>query len=143
MTKTIVKFSLLSLLTLAIAGLPGRVGAQDHSTPPGKENKEKKPNGMQFHGKLKAVDATAKTITVDELTLRITSETKIIKGANPATFADLAVGENVNGAYKKADDGTLQALKIHVGVKQGPGHPKEGSSPGHPKSGGPESDRPQ
>jgi hypothetical protein len=131
MTKSILKFSLLSLLTLAIAGLPGRVGAQDHSGPPAKEHKEKKPGVMPFHGKVKAVDATAKTITVDELTLQITSETKIIKGAGPATLADLAVGEIVNGAYKKAADGTLQALKIHVGAKEGPGHPKEGQGPAH------------
>ena len=132
MTKSILKFSLLSLMTLALAGLPGRVGAQDHSGPPvekeKKEHKEKKPNGMQFHGKLKAVDATAKTITVDELTLQMTSETKIMKGPNPATLADLVVGENVNGAYKKADDGTLQALKVHLGGKQGPGHPKKSES---------------
>jgi hypothetical protein len=126
MTKSILKFSLLSLMTLAVVGLPGRVGAQEHQTPPveKKEAKEKKQGTLPFHGKLKAVDTTAKTITVGELTFHITAETKMTKGSAAATLADAKVGENVNGAYRKVEDGSLQATKIHLGAKEGSGHPK-------------------
>jgi hypothetical protein len=127
MSKSILKISLLSLMTLAVAGLQGRVEAQDHQTPPleKKEAKERKPGKLPFHGKLKAVDTTAKTITVGELTFHVTAETKITKGDGAATLADAAVGENVNGAYRKAEDGSLHATKIHFGAKEGAGHPKK------------------
>jgi hypothetical protein len=120
-------FSLLSLMTLAVAGLQGRVGAQDHQAPPveKKEAREKKPGTLPFHGKLKAVDSTAGTITVGELTLRITPETKLTRGGNKAALTDGVVGENVSGAYKKTEEGTLQATKVHFGAKEGQGHPKK------------------
>jgi hypothetical protein len=134
MTKSMLKFSLLGLMTLAVAGLQGRVEAQDTQKPPPEkmEGKEKKPGNVPFHGKLKAVDSTAKTITVGTLTVQITSETRISKTGNtPATLADAVVGEEVGGAYRKTDDGKLNATKVHFGSKDngegqaGHSHPKK------------------
>jgi hypothetical protein len=127
MTKSILKFSLLSLLTLAVAGLQGGVQAQDSQTPPPpkREVKGKKAGTIPFHGKLKAVDSTAKTITVGELSIQITSETKITKAGNAATLAEGVVGEEISGAYKKTEDGKLHATKIHFGPKESTGHSKK------------------
>lgn len=127
MTKSILKYSLLGLMTLAVTGLQGRVQAQDSQTPPPekREVKERKAGTLPFHGKLKAVDTTAKTITVGELTIQITSETKITKTGNAATLADGVVGEDVNGAYKKAGDGKLNATKVRFGPKENTGHARK------------------
>jgi hypothetical protein len=72
---------------------------------------------MPFHGKLKAVDKAAETITVGELVIAITSDTKIWKDGKPAILADGVVDEPVSGAYKKAADGKLDATKITFGKK--------------------------
>lgn len=74
---------------------------------------------LPFHGKLKAVDKAAKTISVGEMTLQITSETTITKDGKPATLDDGVVGENVGGSYTKGEDGKLTAGKLHFGAKPG------------------------
>jgi hypothetical protein len=123
-------FSLLGLMTLAVAGLQGRVEAQDHQAPPveKKEAREKKAGTLPFHGKLKAVDHQAKTIAVGDLTIQITSETKITKAGNPATLTDGVVGEEVNGAYRRTEDGKLNATKLHFGPKEGTSRSKKGEA---------------
>lgn len=122
MTKSILKFAVLSLLAVAIAGMPGPLRAQStnkHTT--AKETKAKKaPASTPFHGKLTAVDKIAKTITVGEnkLVIQVTSETRISKSEKPAVLEDGVVGEIVSGAYKKADDGKLHATMITYGAKE-------------------------
>ncbi len=127
MTKSILKLSLLSLLALSITGLPGRVHAQDNQNPAveKKETKEKKPGAVPFHGKLKAVDNTVKTIAVGKLTIQITSETKITKAGKPAVLEDGIVGEEVGGAYQKTEDGKLDATSVRFGPKPAKGPSKE------------------
>ena len=112
MIKSILKLSLLGLLAVAVMGTPVTLLAQ---APPA----VKKPNArpVPFHGKLKAVDSTAKTISVGEQTIQVTSETKITKTGKPATLADGTVGEEVTGAYRKTDDGKMDAVTIHFGPK--------------------------
>jgi hypothetical protein len=119
MTNSILKLCLLSLLAIAVEGLPVHVCAQDSQEPAMEkaESGARKPAVTPFHGKLKAVDGTAGTITVDKRTIRITSETKIIKAGKPATLDDAVAGEEVGGAYKKAEDGTLSATTVRFGPK--------------------------
>jgi hypothetical protein len=111
MTKSILKFSLLGLLAIAVAGMPVVLHAQQ--TPDLK--KPAKP--LPFHGKLKAVDSTAKTISVGEQTIQITSDTKITKAGKPATLADGTVGDEVAGSYHKTEDGKLNASMVRFGPK--------------------------
>jgi len=75
----------------------------------------------KFYGVISAVDATAKTFTVDDKTYAITSETAITKAADgsAATMADVVVGQTARGSYHKAEDGTLNVTKMRLGKKSG------------------------
>ena len=119
MTKLMLKTSLLAMLAVAVAGWPVCASATDTNAPAieKKEPKTKKSSVLPFHGKLKAVDKTAKTISVGERMFQITSETKISKSDKPAMLEDGVVGEDVSGAYKKGDDGKLTATLVHFGPK--------------------------
>ena len=122
MRKSILKLGLLSWLTLAVVVPQGRVMAQDNQNEkPASgqtEAKEKKSGTLPFHGKLKAVDRSAKTIEVGELTLQITPDTKITRAGKPAALEDVTVGEEVGGAYKKNEDGKLNVTKVRFGPKE-------------------------
>jgi Cu/Ag efflux protein CusF len=114
--KSMFKFGLLGALAIAIAAMPVQAQAQTNSMAP--EKKASKRAGLlPFHGKLKAVDSKAKTISVGEMTIQVTSETKIFKAGKPATLADGVVGEDVSGSYKKADDGKLTAVRVTFGPR--------------------------
>ena len=118
MTKPTLKLLLLALLAVAIAGLPMNVRAKDTNAPAAEKKvaKTKKSATLPIHGKLKAVDKTAKTVSLGEQTLQITSETKISKGDKPATLDDGVVGEEISGAYRKGEDGKLTATKLRFGA---------------------------
>jgi len=124
MTTSILKLSLLGLLTVALSGLPLGAIAKDTNAAPAavekkavKEAKPKKTSTLPIHGKLKSVDKTAKTISIGEQTLHITSETIITKAGKPATLEDGVVGEEVSATYKKGDDGKLTTIKVRFGAK--------------------------
>lgn len=116
MNKFILKFSLLGLLAIAVAGTPVGLRAQTNSATQPTEKKIFK-RALPFHGKLKGIDNTAKTISVGELTLQITSETKIVKAGKPAELADGTVGDEVAGAYRKDDEGKLNVLSLRFAPK--------------------------
>lgn len=116
MTKSILKFSLLGLMAIAVAGTPVMLRAQDAPAAAA----PKKARALPFHGKIEALDATAKTITIGKETIQITSETKITKGGKPATLADAAVGDDTGGAYRKDADGKLNAVSLRIGPKPAP-----------------------
>jgi hypothetical protein len=116
MKNSLLKFSLLGLLAVAIAA-PVSLRAQTTNKPPATEKKASKRTTVPFHGKLKAIDNTAKTISVGNETLQVTSQTTITKDGKPAELEDGVVGENVTGAYKKDAEGKLNAVSIHFGAK--------------------------
>ena len=115
--KSLSKLSLATVLALAITGMS--VHAQNTNAPEkkAKHTETARQGIVPFHGKLKAVDNTAKAISVGEMTISITSDTKIVKAGKPATLADGVVGEDVGGAYKKSQDGKLTAISIRFGAK--------------------------
>jgi hypothetical protein len=119
MSKSLLKLSILGCLCIAVAGLP--IGARGQATnAPAtkmKEAKAKKPSTLPMNGKLKAVDKTARTISVGTRTFQVTAETRISKGELPATLDDSVVGEAVSGAYQKGENGKLTALSLHFGPK--------------------------
>ena len=69
---------------------------------------------LPFHGKIVAVDTNAMTFTVGATTFSVGSTTRIFKGGKPAVLADIPVGENVSGSYKKDNDGKATALLVRV-----------------------------
>jgi hypothetical protein len=120
MTKNMSKITILSLFAAALVAMPVLSRAEGTNAPsasgqtaPAKAKK----NNPPFHGNLKAVDTSAKTLTVGTLTLQITSDTKITKDGQPAALSDGVVGEPVRGAYTKTADGKLNAVVVHFGVK--------------------------
>jgi hypothetical protein len=125
MLKSILRISAVGLLAAAIAGLPLRAMAQTTNKPATtkKATKDqtdsaaKKKAAHPFHGKLAAVDQTAKTIKVGESIYQITSETKIVKAGKPATLADGVVGEEVGGYAKPTEDGKMAATSVRFGPK--------------------------
>lgn len=126
--KNLVKYASLSLLAAALAFTPTLSRAQDAATnapamAPADGSttnaaptvKKKKGGGLPFHGKIATLDASAGTLTVGELSLTITSKTKISTNNVPATLDDFKVGDSVSGYYKKTADGTLNLTTLRLG----------------------------
>lgn len=115
MNKSILKFSLLGLLAIAVAGTPVVLHAQNATT---NASLKKLTNRiLPFHGKLKAVDKNAKTISIGNETIQITSATKISRSGKPATLEDGVVGDEAAGAYKKDAAGKLDAVSLRFAPK--------------------------
>jgi hypothetical protein len=114
--------TLVIVLGLAIS-LFGSTALQAQSTnKPAASKKTDQKDGTHksahpFHGKLAAVDKTAKTITVGKSVYQITSETKIQKNGNPATLDDGAVGEEASGYVKPMEGGKMYASSLTFGPK--------------------------
>src|SRR5690242_12778882 len=119
MLKSTIKICVLGLLATAIIGMPVQLNAQSTNKPATEktEPKTNKKGAIPFHGKLKSVDKAAKTITVGEHTIQITSETKIMKDGKPATLEDGVIDETVAGAYRMTDDGKFHATAVRFGAK--------------------------
>ena len=88
-------------------------GSTTNTPPP--MHKKKKGAGLPFHGKIATIDASAGTFTVGELSLTVTSTTKITTNGVPATLDDFKVDDSVAGYYKKAADGTLNVSTLRLG----------------------------
>lgn len=91
-----------------------RTDATTATTPKAGHNKSRV---LPFHGKLKAVDVAAETVSIGTRTFEINSDTIIIKDGKPATLADGVVGDETGGAYKKTEDGKLIITKLRFGAK--------------------------
>jgi Cu/Ag efflux protein CusF len=113
----ILKFSLVTLLAIAVTAMPVALHAQ--TTPASNKPAPHKISNapLPFHGKVKSIDNSAKTISLVKETLQITSDTKILKMGKPATLTDLEVGDNVAGSYKKEADGKLSVISLRIGPK--------------------------
>ena len=125
MMKSILKFGSVSLLAVAVAMTPLQLCAQSTNKPAAErksasgktEPAAKKKAAHPFHGKLAAIDKTAKTIQVGESVYQITSETKFTKAGKPATLEDGVIGEPVSGYAKPAADGKMVASSVRFGPK--------------------------
>jgi hypothetical protein len=121
MTKNISKITVLSLFAAALVAMPVLSRAEVTNAPAAPDQtapaKPRKHDTLPFHGNLKAVDTSAKTLAVGTLTLQITADTRVTKDGKPATLSDGVVGEPVGGAYKKTADGKLDALTVNFGAK--------------------------
>ncbi len=119
MIKSLKHILVATLLAVAAIGVVLPVTAADKPAPA--DAKKEKPKRMPFGGKIKSIDTTAKTITIDrenKNTFAITSETKITKHGKPATLADAVVGDEVGGLALDTD-GKLELLSLRLGAKPG------------------------
>ena len=113
----------VAVTTLTVAW-PAKAG--DPQPPAKKESTAKKegaaatkpkPATTPMKGKIDAVDAVARSITVGERTFLVLSTTKITKNGEPALFSDAKVGEECGGAYKTTAEGKLELTSLRVGPK--------------------------
>jgi len=109
------RFWLAGLVAVVVAGTPVALRAQVPGIPVGTNKLANQT--VPFRGKLKAIDLIAKTITIGELTIQITSETKISKSGKPAMLSDTAEGDMAAGSYKKEADGKLEAVTLRFAPK--------------------------
>ena len=128
MKPSLKKIFLTSLLAVAALGVALPVSAADQPAPSDAPPKAKKAKGMVFNSKIKSVDKTAKTITLNREksnVLQITSQTKITKDGKPAVFDDI-VADEVVGGLAREKDGKLEVVSLRVGPKPGTeGKPKK------------------
>jgi hypothetical protein len=91
-----------------------------HTSPLFGQATTEKVKKIPFHGKIEALDAGAKTITLNGKSARmlhVVATTKIIDGnSNPTTFSTATVGEAVSGSYEKD---TMGLFTLRIGAKTG------------------------
>lgn len=122
MKNHISKIIHLGLFAAALLVMPALLRAQDANTgaPASDQSTTAKPKthgAIPFHGKLKAVDTGAMTLTVGNRTFEVTAATKIFNNGEAATLSEGKVGETVRGTYQKTDSGKLEAVTVHFGAK--------------------------
>jgi Cu/Ag efflux protein CusF len=114
----LIKFGFIGLMAIAVVGTPVALHAQATNAPAKKASAKSPTNKtIPFHGNIKAIDNTAKTISIGNEIIQVTSETKITKLGKPATLSDGIAGEPVAGAYHKGTDGKLDAVSVRFGPK--------------------------
>jgi hypothetical protein len=131
--KSITKLSLVVLTAMAFAAFP--VNAQSDSTTTNTPPSAPPMRARGFGGTVTAVDATAMTLTLKQragdVTVKVTSDTKITKDREPAVFADAKEGLRVTGAGKKQDDGSWIATTLRISTKV-PRPPAVATPPANP-----------
>lgn len=121
MQKVMMQLLTLSLLAALAGAAPLQAQAADAAKAPKAEQKAKKSSRAPFKGKLKAVDKTTMTLTIElkdkTRTIKITPETRFLKAGMPATLGDAVIGEQVAGQVIKKADGTEEAVSVRYGPK--------------------------
>ena len=114
--------SCLSTLALCMICLASPLAVRAAERPTAATNPSTDQAGpAKFYGTISAVDATAKTFTIDGQTYAVVGETHMTKAADDsaATIADAVVGETARGTYTKTTDGKLNVTKVRFGKKTG------------------------
>ena len=108
--------TVLAILTvIALSSLTNSAPALPTGQPGLLAAKDKAEKGEPFKGKVEAVDAEAKTLTVDAVVMTVTDTTKITKTGKEIKLADIKVGDQVHGKAHKTAEGKTTAIKIEVG----------------------------
>jgi hypothetical protein len=100
---------MLGLLAVAMIAVPAQIMAQSTNAPAPKKQRH-----PPIHGKVAALDATAKTIKVAETTYEVTADARITKDGAPAKLEDGAVGEDVSIVFME-QDGKKVATRVYFG----------------------------
>jgi hypothetical protein len=89
------------------------------TTSPAAKTETTTARAIPFHGKISAVDQTAKTFTIagkeKSRVFKVTAKSVITKAGAAATMKDVVANEEVRGSYWKAADGTLEAKTVKLG----------------------------
>ena len=114
MKKTLIA----ALLTAFVAAVTvNSYAAEQPADKPGDTKKSPRAAGRPFRGTIKSFDKATQTLTLEgekAQTVVVTSATRIVKDAKPATTDALTAGELVAG-YGREVEGKLEAVSIRVG----------------------------
>ena len=125
MKLTCLRMSTLFLVMIALCGGFASAADEPAKAPPASKPSESThpdANGpAKFYGTISAVDANAKTFTIDNEVYTILPESHMTKAADDsqASIDDAKVGEVARGTYTKAADGKLNVTKVRFGKKTG------------------------
>lgn len=122
MKKLIPKCMLAALVAALTVGFAAQASAQtggDTSKQDATKEATPKAKGDRapLRGKIAAVDKENMTLKVGERTFLVTSTTRLSKGGQPATFADVKVGEEVGGQYRTGTGDKLELLSLRIGPR--------------------------
>ncbi len=108
----------VSLVILGVIGALGTTPMPALAGPAAGAEEEKPEKAKKtFDGKVEAVDATQKTMTVGGNVLYISATTKLTKNDKAITLGDIAVGDEVHGTTHQTYDGKTEAVTVKVGPK--------------------------
>lgn len=110
MNRFTLKLSFLGLLAVTLAAAP--LHAQQTNAAPKPKTVSRITRITPYRGKIAAIDKTEMTLTIGKETIQVTSQTRITKLGKPAVFEDGQIGDKVSGAYRKDDEGHLNALTL-------------------------------
>jgi hypothetical protein len=85
---------------------------------PKTEAPKKAPHAQGTAGKVAAVDADKKTITIGKTVYTYTDDTQFVNKEAPAQVTDVVAGINVGLSYTADKAGKRTLVKVNVGVKQ-------------------------
>ena len=107
-----------AMLGLALLSSASVIMAKQDPAAPAKETKQKKEKDTQtINGTVSAVTDSAVTVVDSqktEMTVAVTSDTKVTKAGKDATLADVKANDVVAIEVKKGDGDTWTAVKIAV-----------------------------
>jgi hypothetical protein len=108
-----------SLLLVAVFSLSSAVvvGAPAVTNSTAAAASAKKPVPGPFHGKVAAVDKTARTIQVGKRVFHVSPDCKLTKGGKAARLEDAVIGEECGGYMRPSEDGRLVATTLRLGPK--------------------------
>ncbi len=112
MKKT--KIGLLVLGVIAVVGLMRSPVLADSPLTGGPDTKAERVKAA-FQGKVEAVDASAKTLTVDGKLIYTSDSTKITKASALIKLDHVMAGDEVRGTLQQTGDGKTEALTVNVG----------------------------
>ncbi|MGP8200125.1 MAG: hypothetical protein ACLQU4_11560 [Limisphaerales bacterium] len=129
--KSFAKICLVLLTAATMAAFTAQ--AQTDSTT-NKPPAAAKPRAKRYIGKVASIDNEGKTITValdsgKSQTLHITSKTRFRKAGEPATMADVTVGERVSGGYHEDESANWVANTVNIGQPKPKAAPPAASAP--------------
>jgi hypothetical protein len=78
--------------------------------PPDREEKGVK----SFQGRVGAVDASGRILTVEGTRMYVPDSTKLTKKGRPITIYDITVNDQVRGTSRRALDGTFETVTVAV-----------------------------
>jgi DNA uptake protein ComE-like DNA-binding protein len=81
--------------------------------------KDKTERAVPFHGRISAVDQTARTFTLagkeKARVFKVTDKTLLSRAGASAAMKDIQANDEVRGTYVKATDGSLDARVVKLG----------------------------